>query len=104
MSAGIAVPIPGATEIAALFNDADVFDSSLAQVCTREEPTKATANDDDVFQIGQRFALDLFIDVGVLFEVSEITLNFMILARLVFPDPLITLLRVLFANGLKVEV
>ena len=45
LGARIAVPVPGAAEVAALLDDAKVLHASLAQTCAREQTAEATADD-----------------------------------------------------------
>ena len=68
---GIAVPVPGAAEVAALLDDADVVDARLAQPRAGEQAAEAAADDDDLDLVGQRLALDRR-DVRVVEVVREL--------------------------------
>ena len=56
--ARVAVPVPGAAEVAALLDDADVVDAGLAQPRAGEQAAEAAADDDDVDLVGERLALE----------------------------------------------
>src|SRR5215472_18350008 len=51
LRARIAIPVPGASKVAALLDDAQVLHARLTQTCAREQTAKATADDHDL----QRF-------------------------------------------------
>ena len=48
LGAGIAIPIPGAADIAALFDDPNISDAGLAQARAGQQPTEPSANDHHV--------------------------------------------------------
>ncbi len=52
--AGIPVPVPGAAEVTAVVDDANVTKARLVQAGARQEAAKATAGDHDLGMIGQR--------------------------------------------------
>ncbi|MEI9985216.1 MAG: hypothetical protein WDN69_19725 [Aliidongia sp.] len=58
MRAGIAVPIPGAAEIAALLDDADIGDAGLDQPRAGDQPGEAAADESESDVIGLRRAFD----------------------------------------------
>ena len=45
---GVTVPVPGAAEVAALFNDAEIVDTELAKVCCFEHAAETTTDDYDI--------------------------------------------------------
>ena len=56
--AGIAVPVPGAADIASLFAKPDIGETRLPKLVPKYEPTKTTADDQNLTFIVQRFPLD----------------------------------------------
>ena len=101
--AGIAVPVPGAAEVAALLDHADVFDAGLAQARAGEQPAEAAADDDDIDLVGQRLALEARLDVRVLDEVRELAVDLDVLLVAVGAEALVALAAVLLAQLLGVE-
>ena len=92
LGAGVAVPVPGAAEVAALLDDADVVDARLLQPGAGDEPGEAAADERDRDVVGDRLALG---DgrVGVLEVVGELVLQLQVLRVAVGPQPLVPLLR-----------
>ena len=70
LRARVAVPVPGAAEVAALLDDADVVDAGLLEAGAGEQAAEAAADDDDVDLVGQRVALDR-LDVRIVEVVGE---------------------------------
>ena len=68
LGAGVAVPVPGAAEVAALFDDADVGDARLAQARAGEQTAEAAADDDHIDVVGERRARQFAVHVGVFDE------------------------------------
>ena len=66
--AGIAVPVPGAAEIAALLDDAHRLDAGLAQPRPGEQAAEAAADHHHIDLVGQRRAGETRLDIGV-FEI-----------------------------------
>ena len=52
LRAGIAVPVPGAAEVAALLDDADALDPGLAQPGAGHQAAEAAADDQHVDLVG----------------------------------------------------
>ena len=55
----VAVPVPGAAEVAALLDDADVVDAGLLEAGTGDEPGQATTDDGDRDLVLQRRAVEI---------------------------------------------
>ncbi len=70
LGAGVAVPVPGAAEVAALLDDADVVDAGLLQLGAGDQPGEPTADEGDGDLVEQRLALGR-LDVRILDVVLE---------------------------------
>ena len=95
-SAGIAVPVPGAAEVAAFLDHTDAVDTGFAQASAGEEPAESAADDQHLDFIGQRFAFDRR-DVGIVQVPLELTddLDVLVVARVT--QPFVAFLAVLLA-------
>jgi hypothetical protein len=102
LRAGISVPVPGAAEIAALLDDADILDAGLGQPRRSGEPGKAAADKGEGDVIRLRCALD-HRRVGILEIMRELALDLEILVIAVGTEPLVALLAVLRAQPLLVD-
>ena len=98
----VPVPVPGAAEVAALLDDADVVDASLAQPSAGEQAAEPAADDDDFDLIGERLALDRS-DVGILEVVGVVTRHLDVLIVAVRSDALVALQAVLRPQRVGVE-
>src|SRR5262245_37614328 len=100
--AGIAVPVPGAAEVTALFNDADVPDAGLHQPRRGGEPGKAAADEGkgDVIAL-RRARRDR--RVGVIEIMGEPALDLEVLVVAVGTHSLVALLQILLAQPLLVD-
>ena len=58
LRARVAVPVPGAAEVAALLDDADVVDAGFLQPGAGDEAGEAAADERDRHVVGLRLALD----------------------------------------------
>ena len=67
--ARIAVPVPGAADVAAPLTEADVGEAGLRELVPEQETGEAGADDDDIALVGQRLALDRLGRV-VVFEIA----------------------------------
>ena len=101
---GIAVPVPGAAEVAALLDDADVLDAGLAQPRAGQQAAEAAADDDDVDLVGQRLARERRLDVGVVDEVGEVAVDLDVLLVAVGAQALVALGAVLVAQRVGIEL
>src|SRR5262249_61979344 len=72
LRARVAVPVPGAAEVAALFDDAHVVDPGLAQARAREQSAEATADHHHFYIAGDRVAGEARLDVRIIHEVCEL--------------------------------
>ena len=102
--AGIAVPVPGAAKVAALFDHANTVDACLAQPCARQQPAKAAANDRHLDLIGQGRAFETGLDIGVIQIVTELGLDLDVLVIALCLDAPIPFRAVLFAQFNRVEI
>ena len=100
---GIAVPVPRATEVAALLDDADVVDAGLAQPGAGEQPAEATADDQHLHVVDQRLAFERG-DVGILDVVLVLSGDLDVLVVAVVAEPLVSFGAVLLAQRVGVEV
>ena len=72
LSAGISIPVPGAAEVAALLDDADILDPGLAQTRRGQEAAEAAADDHHVDRVGERLAGEAGLDVRIVDIVAEV--------------------------------
>ena len=100
---GIAVPVPGAAEVAALLDDADVLDAGLAQPRAGEQAAEAAADHDDVDLVGERRAREAGLDVRIVDEVREVALDLDVLLVAVVRAALVALVAVLLAQRVGIE-
>ena len=102
MRAGIAVPVPGAAEIAALLDDADVLDAGLDQPRAGDKARKAAADEGEGDVVGLRRARG---DrrIGIVEIVRELALDLKILIVAVGAQPLVALLQIFLAQPLLVD-
>ena len=100
--AGIAVPIPGAAEVAAFFHDANVFDAALAEARADQQSGEAAADHQHFDVVVQRRAFDR-LHVRIFEEVRELADHFEILRVAVFAQTLVAFLPVLLAQCSGVE-
>ena len=102
MRAGIAVPVPGAAEIAALLDDADIFDPGFRQPRRGGKAGKAAADEGEGDVIGFRFARR---DrrIGIVEIVGELSLDLDILIVAVGAQPLVALLQIFLPQPLLVD-
>ncbi len=97
LRAGIAVPVPGAAEVAARFDDAEVGETRLAKARARQQATKAAADDHDVDFVGERFACEPRLHVRIVDEVRELAGDLYILVVALRTHTLVAFLPVFLA-------
>ena len=102
LGAGVAVPVPGAAEVAALLDDADVVDAGLLDAGAGDEPREAAADERDRHVVGLGLALDAR-RVRVLEVVGQLVLELQVLLVPVGPQPLGPLLGVLLLERVDVD-
>ena len=102
LRAGIAVPVPGAAEVAALLDDADVLDAGFREPRGGGEPRKAAADEGEGDVIGLGLARG---DrrIGIVEIMGELSLDLDILVVAVGAQPLVALLHVFLAQLLLVD-
>ncbi|MHC2243038.1 hypothetical protein ACVJH7_002345 [Bradyrhizobium elkanii] len=102
LRAGIPVPVPGAAEIAALLDDADILDPGLGQPRRSGEPGEAAADEGEGDVVGLRRALN---DrrVGIVEIMRELALDLEILVVAVGTQPLVAFLLILQAQPRLVD-
>src|SRR5205085_2337513 len=79
LRARVAVPVPGAAEVAALLDDANVRNPDLAQSRARQQPTEPAADDGDLHVVRERRAGEARLDVGVVHEATQVARDFEVL-------------------------
>src|SRR5579871_3324331 len=79
LRARITIPVPGAAEIAAFFDDSDALDAGLAQTRAREQAAETAADDHYLDLVVQRSAGEAGIDIGIVDVAAEVTLHFDVL-------------------------
>src|SRR5262249_39938064 len=80
LGAGIAVPVPGSTEIPCLLDDAGIGDTHLLESRRGQQPPEAAADDDGVELLSDGGSREARLDVGVRFEVRVLAADFQILS------------------------
>ena len=104
LRAGIAVPVPGAAEIAARFQNANVADAGLFQPRRRQKAAEPAADDDDIHRIVQGRPRKARLDIRVVIaEVRKRARDFQILVLAIGTQALVALLTVFAAQRLDVE-
>ena len=88
--AGVAVPVPGAADVAAALDDAHVVDAGLLEPGAGDEAGEAAADDRHRHLVVQRLPLDP-LDVGVVEEVGEATGRLEVLVVAVLAQALVAL-------------
>ena len=71
LRSGIAVPIPGAAEVAALLDDANVFDARFAQTRASEQAAEPAADHNDLDFIEKGHTVDGCVDIRIFDVVRE---------------------------------
>ncbi len=74
-NAGIAVPVPGAADVAALLAETHVGEAGLAQPVPQQQSAEAGADHQDLAFIGQRFARDRRLRIDVVQVFLELALH-----------------------------
>jgi len=98
----VPVPVPGAAEVAALLDDADVVDAGLAQAGPGEEAPEAAADDQHLDLVGERIS---FVrgDVGIVGVPLVLAGDLDVLLVAVGTETLVALLAVLLTQCVGVE-
>src|SRR5579872_6202672 len=105
LRAWISIPVPGAAEVAAFLDDANILDPGLAQARRRQQAAETAAHDHHVDRVGEWLAGKAGIDVRILDKVPKIAGCLHVLIIAVGPQPAVALVTVLLAQrvGIKVE-
>ena len=101
--AGIAVPVPGAAEVAGRLDHAQGLHPGLAQAGAGQEAAEAAADHHHLDLVGQGRAFDGRLDVGVVAEVGEPAGDLQVLIVAVRADALVALGAVAVPEGVRVE-
>ena len=101
--ARIAVPVPGAAEIAALLHHADVPEPCLLQLCRRQQAAEPTADHADLDMIRDRIAW-LELRIGVVDVVGEFAHHVDILVIAFRAQALVPFGAVFCAQGRRIQV
>ena len=101
--AGIAVPVPGAAEVAALLDDADVIKAGFAQARSRQQAAEAAAHHQHLDVAHDRLALELWVGIGVVEEMLVLAGDLDILVVAVGAQAPVALEVVLAAQCGRVE-
>src|ERR1700691_2078992 len=104
LRARIAVPVPGAAEVAALLDDADIAHSRLAQTCAGQQAAETTANDHNLNRVVQRFAGEPWLDIGIVQVAAEVALYFDVLMVAVSAQTSVPLGAILLAQYIGIEI
>ena len=101
--AGIAVPVPGATEIAAFFDHPDIRETRFAQPPAHQQATEAPTDDRDLHRVGQRRALDALL-VRVIDVVRKIARGFDVLLVAIAAQAPVALGEIFCFEDRRVEI
>src|SRR6516165_2693578 len=104
LRARIAIPVPGAAEVAALLDHADTLNARLAQSGARHQAAEAAADDDHLDFVVQRFAREPRLDVRIVDITFEVAFHFDELLIAVDAEPLVALGAILFAQLTGIEI
>ena len=95
---GVAVPVPGATEVAGQVDHAEVRDAGLQQMMSGEHSSESGADDHDLGLFSHRVAGEVGVDEGVSSEIGPFTGDGLELGGTVGAQTLLALDAVLLAN------
>ena len=103
LGAGIAVPVPGAPEVATLFDDAHVGVTGLDQCCAGHETGEAATDECELDLVGERLALDT-VGVGIVRVAGEGAGHLEVLVVAVGTEALVSLRAVSGVDGVPVDL
>ncbi len=101
--AWVTIPVPGAAEIAALFDHPDARDAMFAEPRPSEQAAEPATDDNHIGLVGQRRSLDQVVKIRVVDEVGELACDLGVLLIAVLTGALVALASVLLAQGIGVE-
>ena len=104
LRAGIAVPVPGAAEVSAFLDHADVLHARLAQTRTRQQPAEAAADYHNINRVIQRRAGKAGSDVRIVDVTAEVAFHFDVLFVAVGADALVAFFPILRAKRVGIEI
>ena len=101
--ARVAVPVPGAAEVARRIDHADVLDARLAQPRARQQAAEAAADHHHLDLVRERRAREARLGVGIVEVVGEAALHLDVLRVAVVAQALVALLAIAGAQRVRVE-
>ncbi len=101
--AGVAIPVPGAAEVAGRIDDTDALDTRLAQPRSRQQPAEAAADDRNLHVVEQRRAGEARRDIRVVEVMGEPPFDLDVLLVPIGAQPPVALLAVSLAQRIGVE-
>ena len=102
-SARIAVPVPGAAEVATVLEDADIIEARLAQARGGQQAAETSADDENLDLVTHRRSIDRCLHVGIVDVMRQRTLDANVLVIAVCPQALVALDAVLLAKRIRIE-
>jgi hypothetical protein len=102
--AGIAVPVPGAAEVAGVLHHADALEAGLAQPRAHQQAAEPAADDRELHLVGDRVAGEARLHIGVVDVVGIFRLDLDVLARAVLAQALVALGQVFRMQGVGIEI
>ena len=102
--AGIAVPVPGAAEIAGALDHAQVLEAGLAQPRAHQQSAETAADDRELDVVEHRRAGEPGIDVRIFDVARELGLHFDVLRVAVGAQSLVAFRKVLSLQRVGIEV
>ena len=102
LRAGIAIPVPSATEVSCALDDAEAFDAGFLKSSAHVEAAEAPAKHHHLDRLGNRFSLDAR-RVRIVVVVRELALGLLVLRLAIRPQAAVALEVVLRLHLLRVE-
>ena len=99
----VPVPVPGAAEIAAFFDDPQVFHAGFAEAGSHLEAAEAASDDDHVDLVGERRPVDGRFDVRVIGVMGELSDDLDVLVVSVGAQPFVPFDAVAVPHGVGIE-
>src|SRR5882672_6678335 len=104
LRAWIPIPVPGAAEVAALLDHADVLHPSLAQTRACQQAAEAAADYQNVNRVRQRRARESRFDIRVVDVTAEVALHLYVLFIAIETDAFVALLAIPGTQRIGIEI
>ena len=101
--ARVAVPVPGAAEIGALFDHANIFDTGFPQPRAGQQAAQPAADDRHFHLVLERIPNDGIFDIGIVEKIRKLALHLLILLVAIRAQALVPLGGVFAAQKFRIE-